>query len=316
MSGLADIFDIAQACGRWKRYARGALIQCPCHNDPNPSCALWYGDGQIFCKCFSGCDWRDVQDSLRGRGFVMSLRESNGYAKRDLSQVTYARRPTPDHDNHVRTMLARDIWDEGYEALSSPIASYLMDRGLCLETVPEIDRTIRFHPRCPRGKERQSAMVCSLRDFATDHVIGIHRTYLRDGAKDGSMMLGPSHETAVKVSPHTSMFARGRTFAPLLHVCEGVETAIGCLMLGFSPVWALGSAGAIERFEPQLAIGELIVLADHDRTITDCHGRQWQPGEKAARACVKNWRMAGWRAGYVMPQVEGEDFADVARRRI
>jgi len=129
------------------------------------------------------------------------------------------------------------------------------------------------------------------------------------------MMLGPSFETAIKLSPHGLLFANGRTFIPLLHIAEGVESGIGCLMLGCAPVWAVGSAGAMSSFPPQLQIGELIVMADFDRQQLDVHGNLWRPGVKAAEACVRNWRMMGWRAHYELPDREGDDFADVARIR-
>jgi|GEM_PF-1978735 len=315
MTELSDIHAIAECCGRPKRYTRGWMCLCPCHEDRNPSCAVWYDGDRISVKCFAGCDSRDVADCLRAKGFVLSAREHNGYARRDLSKVVAAKRPATIHDNAVRTQQARDIWAESHRATGSPVADYLHNRGLDLGVVPFPDLTIRYHPHCPRGKLRQPAMISALRDISTDRIIAIHRTYLKNGRKDGTpMMLGPCFETAIKLSPHTEMFAGGRTFVHRLHVAEGVETAIACLMLKYKPVWALGSAGAIAAFGPQLQIGELIVMADHDRPILDARGLLWCPGESAASACVKAWRSAGWRARYEMPEQEGDDYADVAER--
>ena len=312
MTELSDILEIAKACGKWKKYTRGVLVACPCHRDHTPSCALWYGNGIILCKCFAGCESHDIVDALRLKGFTLSEREQKAYCKRDLSQVATAKRPFISHDSQLRTMLARDLWAEGHSAVDSPVAVYLANRGLDLSVVPDVDRTIRFHPHCPRGKDRQAAMICSMRDVATDQLIGVHRTYLLYGRKDGAMMLGASRETAVKLTPHRAMYGDGKTFAPRLCVCEGVETGIGALALGYGPVWALGNAGAIERFQPLLQVGELIVLADHDFEQTDCHGLPWRPGSRAAQRCVKAWRSAGWRAHLEMPRTEGEDWADVA----
>jgi len=315
--GLSDIFDIAKNSGRWKKYSRGVMIRCPVHADKNPSCAVWTDGKVIHVKCFAGCDSLDVADSLRTRGFVLSEREQRGYDRRDLSRTMKAARPVHDHDCAVRTMLARDIWDECRSAAGSPVEAYLANRGLSLAIVPRPDHTVRYHPHCPRGKSRQPAMVCSMRDVSSDRVIAVHRTYLKDWRKDGQpMVLGPCHETAIKLSPHSLLFANGRTFVPLLHVCEGLETAIGCLMLDYAPVWALGNAGAIRAFAPQLQIGELVVLADHDREILDGQGHLWRPGVSAAQVCVKAWRLAGWRASYELPECEGDDFADVAEREM
>jgi len=159
-------------------------------------------------------------------------------------------------------------------------------------------------------------MLCAMRDISTDDVIAVHRTFLNcnDGKDGPPMMLGPSFETAVKLTPHRAVFDAKRHFASLLHVCEGIETGIGALMLGFTPVWALGTAGAIERFEPMLSVGELLVLADHDREVGLHH--PFRPGIKAATACVRTWRAAGWRARWIAPTIEGEVYADVARREV
>jgi hypothetical protein len=147
-------------------------------------------------------------------------------------------------------------------------------------------------------------MLSALRDFATDEVIAVHRRFLtEDARKDGkAMMLGPCAETAIKLSSHGETFPNDRHFTPQLHVVEGVETGIGALMLGFRPVWALGSSGAIARMEPLLSVGQLVVLADND-----------DAGIKAARQAMRVWRDAGWSADYVSPEIQGEDYADVVK---
>jgi len=305
MDELSDIFKIAEACGTWKKYSRGVMILCPCHTDKNPSCAVWPGDHAILVKCFAGCDSKDIVDTLRGMGFTMSLRESDARKKRNLSQVIRAARPVIDQNSRVRTMLARALWDEAREAGASPVADYLTQRGLSLAVVPHLDHTIRYHPHCPRGKERHRAMLCSLRDIATDELIGIHRTFIdSQNRKDGQpMMLGSPTDTAIKLMPHADTFDHKRHFVSRLYVCEGVETGIGAMMQNYSPVWSLGTAGAIARLEPLLSVGELVVLADHD-----------EPGIAAAHCAVRRWREAGWAARFELPDHEGDDFADQARR--
>lgn len=307
MGELSDIYKIAQACGKSKRSGKGVSFCCPCHEDKEPSCSAMYGDHAILVRCFAGCDTRDVVDALRAMGFTLSVREGEARAKRDLSQVIKAKRAVIDHDNHVRTMLARALWHDARQATVSPVADYLTSRGLDLSAVPDVDRTIRYHPNCPRGKSRQPAMICAMRDFATDEIVAVHRTFLTpELRKDGKpMMLGPCHESAVKLTSHALTFDRRRHFTKELCVCEGVETGIGALMLRLRPCWALGSAGAIEHMQPLLSVGLLCVLADHDPA-----------GIKAGGHAVHNWRMMGWRAEMMMPRVPGDDYADEAAQEM
>lgn len=314
MTNLSNINDIARACGKPKRTSRGVAFLCPCHQDRNPSCVAWYGDVAIRVRCFAGCDRFDVLDALRGMGFTLSLHEKAAREARDLSVVKVARRKALDAGCAMRTRCARQLWEESSPARSSPVEHYLAKRGLALSVVPNLNQTIRYHPRCPRGKLRQRAMICAMRDVATDEIVGVHRTFLTaDLRKDGQpMMLGSPDETAIKLSGHGIFGARH--LCPLLHVCEGVETGIGALMLGYAPLWSLMTEGGIARFAPMLGIEELCVLADHDRIHVNPNTGRWrQPGPDAARACVRVWIEAGWRAHMTMPRNEGEDYADIAK---
>ena len=301
MKELSDIFDIARACGGAKKTGKGVTFRCPCHEDRTPSCSVIKGDHAIIVRCFAGCDKFDVLDALRGMGFTLSLRERDAREKRDLSQVISAKRVIVDHDSQMRTMLARKLWADAKDAWGSRVESYLLSRGLTLVALSDVDRTIRFHPNCPRGRDRQPAMICAMRDVSTDEVVAVHRTFLDvANKKDGKpMMLGPCAEAAIKLTAHKQTFDFRRCFASRLYVDEGIETGIGALMLGFAPVWALGSAGAIAAFEPMLAVGELVVLADHDDV-----------GIRAARQAVGAWRFAGWQARFELPADEGTDYAD------
>jgi len=266
-----------------------------------PSCSAIKGDHAVIIKRFGGCDKHDVLDALRGMGLVLSLRERDAREQRDLSRVVRAKRVIIDRDSQARTILARKLWADAKDAKGSRVESYLTARGLMLAALSDVDRTIRFHPNCPRGRERQPAMICAMRDVATDEITAVHRTFLSIAdKKDGKpMMLGPCAEAAIKLTAHKHTFDYRRCFASRLCVCEGVESGIPSLMPGFKPVWALGSAGAIAAFEPMLAVGELIALADHDDV-----------GIRAARQVVGTWRFAGWQARFEMPPEDGQDYAD------
>ena len=73
--------------------------------------------------------------------------------------------------------------------------------------------------------------------------------------------------------------------------------------LGYGPVvWALGSAGAIERREPIEGAAELVVAADHDPV-----------GLQAGGLALRRWLDAGRQARGILVAEGGWDFADLAR---
>ena len=181
----------------------------------------------------------------------------------------------------------------------SPAERYLAQRGLSAVDIKDLNASLRYHPRCVRGKDHHApAMVAAFRDVLTGEVVAIHRHFLtKANTCDGKMMLGSPKEAAVMLegAPHDVI--------DRLYICEGVETAIGAHMLSYRPVWALGNAVMVQAFAPLLNVNELVVLADHDRDRT---------GIDAAEKCAATWREASWRADVIMPEREGEDFADVA----
>jgi hypothetical protein len=87
-------------------------------------------------------------------------------------------------------------------------------------------------------------------------------------------MFGPSGGAAIKLDADENA-ALGLVLA------EGVETALSARQLGFAPVWAAGSAGAITGFPVLSGIEGLTLAAEEDksganaRAIEDC-GREWQ----------------------------------------
>jgi Toprim domain len=54
-----------------------------------------------------------------------------------------------------------------------------------------------------------------------------------------------------------------------LAICEGVETGIAARILGITPVWALGSCGAIAHFPVLPGIRTLNIIAERDQASAD-----------------------------------------------
>jgi hypothetical protein len=283
--------------GRWR-------CLCPAHADRNPSLVVADGYDALLVHCFAGCDRRDVLDALREIGVDTGSADHG-------DRVRAPRKPAPRVDDAEianRIAMAGRIWQEAIDPHATLAEKYLQLRGLDLLVGADV---VRFHPSCPRGPgadgargQRQAAMICLMRDLVSDKPVAIHRRYLRsDGTKDGKpYTLGRVPGSAIKLTLHRDTFAEELSCCSKLHIAEGFETALGALMLGHAPIWALGAAGELARFPVLFGVGELVVLTDHDFNDVGLH---------AAHDAIERWHGAGKRARGIWPRMTGFDFADV-----
>jgi hypothetical protein len=194
----------------------------------------------------------------------------------------------------------RRIW-QATEPLAGTIGqTYLAARKATLP--PRGDEAIRFHPACPFKGGTVPAMVALFRDVCSDEACGVHRTALLPDGSDrdrvrGKAMLGRAAGAAIKISPDDQVTLG-------LGLTEGIENALKIISLGWSPVWAAGSAGAIAQFPVLPVIEELTIFADHDGE-----------GKRAAQACARRWSEAGALAIVRTPLKSGLDWADAAGMR-
>ncbi len=198
-----------------------------------------------------------------------------------------AQRPQPvepydDASARANRERALRLWSEcGTEA--TPVDLYLASRGLRRDA--GTDRALRYHASCPMRDDEGDrvfgpAMVCAMRSIAecfryitcegldADELDGprfitaIHRTGITiDGRKrfKTRQMLGPTRGSAIMFDDVCSVLE-----ANSVVIAEGVETALSMRTLGWWPVWALGSAGAIAAFEPIPNVSKLIIAGEND----------------------------------------------------
>jgi hypothetical protein len=236
----------------------------------------------------AGDDWRACRDHVRQR-LGLDTGSNKPAAQR------HARRD--DTADERRIAFARLIWDEAQDPRDTIVETYLASRGLKLP--PEcIGHAIRFHPACPWEKGRAPAMVAAFRDLGNSRIItGIHRTALTpQGGKVGRKMLGAARDAAIMLDPDENVTAG-------LSIAEGIESALAGRELGWRPVWALGSAGAIGRFPVLSGIECLTLLAETDDSGANA---------KAVQEVGTRWLRAGREVLVVKPECAG-DMNDVLR---
>ena len=131
------------------------------------------------------------------------------------------------------------------------------------------------------------AMVAVMRNIKSDAITGVHRTRLTaDGSKVGRRMLGIASGSAIKLDADEAV-TMGLT------VGEGIETCLAARHLGFRPVWALGSVGAIAAFPVLAGIEGLTILAEKDDSGAS---------QRAVQECGKRWHDAGREVVIVEPK--------------
>ena len=134
-------------------------------------------------------------------------------------------------------------------------------------------------------------MLTAFRTIAGDRLVAVHRTFLSpDAKKIDRQMLGPVKGAAIKIDADQDV-EQG------LSIGEGFETCLAARMLGFRPVWALGSAGAIADFPVLAGIDALTILAE-----TDDRGAN----ERAARRCGNRWASTDREVILATPRVAGD----------
>jgi hypothetical protein len=103
-------------------------------------------------------------------------------------------------------------------------------------------------------------------------------------------MLGAVGGAAIKVDDDTDI-EQG------LAIGEGYESVLAGRQLGFRPVWALGSAGAIAALPVLSGIDALTIFAESDDAGAN---------RRAVQVCGKHWLAAGREVILAMPQVVGD----------
>lgn len=118
------------------------------------------------------------------------------------------------------------------------------------------------------------------------------------------MVLGPAGGAAINLCQDVASGNGAAEGWVKLHTCEGIETGIGLLMLGYAPLWSLVTAGGLARLPILPGVDELIACSDHDAN---------RVGQRAAYTAVRRWRAAGKAAREIRPYRCEWDFADVAK---
>jgi putative DNA primase/helicase len=268
----------------------GGQVLCPGpgHSRRDRSLSVKPTANGVLVFSHAGDDWRECRDYVYQRLGLPSC--SPGWQPR--LTVKWAE-PAPEQ---WRTERPKAIWAEGQDPRGTVAEAYLAARKLHLPS-ELCGSVLRFHPACPwRDDESDQVaftpcMLAAFRSIKDDRITAITRIRLdkpERWPKVQRRMLGVVAGSAIKLDPAGERLA----------VAEGVESALAARQLGFSPVWALGSA---KSFAPVDGVERLVILGEHD-----------EPSRKAANACSELWIENGREVLFALPASGFGDFNDLA----
>jgi DNA polymerase I-like protein with 3'-5' exonuclease and polymerase domains len=278
----------------------GGKVLCPFHDDHRPSCHI-YADHFYCFVCGAHGDHIDWLREVEGLNFQEALD-----ALADWKPQERAAEVKPKDDG--RTLgFAHQLWREAGPITDTPAERYLREvRGIDVTALPtDCEHTLRFHPNCPFGGQRQPCLLALYRDVVTDVEAGIHRIALTTdvfaGGKVQRLTLGLwPQPRAIKLWPIGSQLFLG----------EGIETVLAAATrlqyrgAPMRPAWAAGCSAPIRKFPVLPGVGRLVLLVDQDPA-----------GEACTEACRQTWRNAGRGAIRLRPQ-RSKDFNDIVLEKL
>jgi putative DNA primase/helicase len=314
---ILDPCAVARALGGQVAGRDTVLVPGPGHSTRDRSLAVRLDptapDGFLIYS-HAGDDWKTCRDHVRLRLGLPAWEAGNEQRrtipqrhmeKWDLAAIEVEANEGPrawSEDELLRIAAARRIWDESRDPRRTLGERYLRDSRKLNLPDELAGCVLRFHQRCPWRNEnngtadRVPALIVPFRSIDDDAITGIHRIALNsDATKLGRRMFGIVHRAAVKLDAISS---------DVLAIGEGVETAMAARQLGFAPVWALGSVGAISFFPLIDRVKRLMIL-----------GESGDVSARAIKFCGTRWRKAGRQVRIVMPNI-GSDLNDVLAERV
>jgi Toprim domain/CHC2 zinc finger/DNA polymerase family A len=272
------------------------MMSCPFHTDIVPSMKIYHDHYHCF-----GCgahgdriDWLMGVEKLSRTEAVHLLKTWDG-------PVTP--KPSALNDEISKRTFALQLWEQARPIAGTLAARYLADiRGVDLTALPaDIDKALRFHPRCSFGPGmRHPCLLALMRNAVTDVPVGIQRIALTaDANKIDRRMLGSSG--VVKLWPAGKELVIG----------EGLETVLAAASRipyddkPLQPAWALLSAHMLSGLPIINGVEHLIILVDHD-----------EAGLTAATTCEERWTRAGRTVVQLTPDRPGDDFNDLVLQEL
>jgi len=326
-----SVVEIAQRHGaKLRREGRELIGGCPVCGGSDRF-ALWPAKNLWHCRgCSKGGDAIALEMHLSGSRFFDAVRTLIG------KDAGWTRRhePTPEEIAARAAREAERRREEAEEAarnassvakilarlqpvMGTPGEVYLRDeRKIDVDhwAIRRVLEDVEALGWCERTYFRQNdhelngqwlgAIIAILTDPVTgERTGGITRSFIHQGGKVCRAMSlgGVGRLGIIRLSPDDEVETG-------LHLCEGIESALSAMMMGFLPMWATGSATTMAKFPVLDGLECLTSIADNDVEHAAI-------GQQAGREVCQRWGKAGRNAVMKKSKTPGEDANDIIKRR-
>lgn len=237
-------------------------------------------------------------------------------SKREAEVKSSQRRADGEREEQDRVGQARGIWSEARPIEGTLGEVYLVSRvnGLKSDDLKRY-KSLRFHPALSMdGRDKHPCLIGAVQSPTRD-IRAIWRIFLAPGGEalrdeDGAKVklgFGPASGSAVRLGPQRDH----------LHLCEGIETGFGIVMMLGGPdaersVWPCLSTSGLIGFTPPDGVKSITIWSDGDRYRRNRKTGEIDlpPGAKAAGLAREKFKDKGIRVDIAEPP-ENSDWLDV-----
>jgi len=265
-------------------------------------------NGKCFCTC-GAWDGFGMVMFANHWDFPTAVNEISevlgGVDVRMSDQARRVKSPTI-HDQRLRDTFVRETMKKWWKQTlpldhpdAAPARRYLKSRKLGQVVMPLDD--IGYHPALEyRDADSKvvgtyPALIAIVRNVE-GKTVTVHRTWLSPDGNGKAPVDSPRKQfSSAGDNPVTGSAIRlDKEIAPVLHVAEGLETALAvrAVMNGTAPVWSTLNKGLMQRLDVPESVQCVIIWADRDHS---------DGGEQAANTLSERLRQQGKQAVVMLP---------------
>ena len=153
---------------------------------------------------------------------------------------------------------------------AKPARRYIRNRGLRIDDHERYNDSLFYHPslyykdRADQSTGYSPAIVAKV--YRGSELVNLHRTYITQNGRKApistpKMLMSPVYKGAT-----SGAAIQLDTPDRVLHVAEGIETALAVHQAVNEPVWAAISAGGMERLIVPPSVTRVVIWTDLDRS--------------------------------------------------
>lgn len=240
------------------------------------------GDGFALLEKFKGWTFKEAAfqvEQVAGNVQPVAIKQESDEAKKMAS--------------------VKRIWNETEPVCKGdPVWKYL-NRRIGIELIPAC---LRYHPALPyvdgENVDYFPAMVARVSSHEKQGV-GIHRIYLTSSGEKAPV---ENNKKLMAGKPLSGASIKLCASGEVLGIAEGIETALAASRKFSVPAWAAISAGLLEQWMPPEGVKKVIVFGDNDASFT---------GQASSYALAKKLRLKGIEVDVMIPELAGNDWADL-----